>query len=974
MAEPKNDFTLETSTPTASLDSILCTDELHRRPSRPPDYERENRALVRLVSALADSPGTIFQTLAETILDITQAHSAGISLLTGDGKTPDVCGKRFFWPAIAGLWKPYIGGGTPRDFGPCGDVLDRNCSLLFRHLERRYTYFPPPINECLLVPFYVEGKAVGTMWALAHDDQRKFDAEDDRLMNSLGKIASSAYQALKHIDDLKVQVAEREKAEAEVRELASGLEAKVRRLVEANVVGIAMWNLEGAIVGANEAFLRMVQYSRQDIVSGRVRWTDLTPAEWCKRDERAITELKTTGVFQPFEKEYFRKDGSRVPVLLGGALLERSANEGVAFILDLTEQKRAEEALRQSESCLAQAQKLAHIGSWAWAIPRLNGLYVSEEWYRIWNFDPRDGMPAWEERLQRIHPEDRAQYQAAIDRAITVKSGYDAQFRILCAPSTLKYIHSVGHPVLNSSGELLQFVGVTMDVTEQKHAEEALRSSQAYLMEAQRLTHTGSCAIDGKSREIQYWSNEMFQIFGFDSEQGLPKWDQWVQRIHPNDRDKFRIAGDRTFLEKVQCDAEFRIVKPDGALRYIHGIGHPVLSPSGELVQIIGTMVDVTERKRAEEERERLRQAQRVIVETANDAVVSADESGAIQFANPATMRVFGYDPKELIGKPLTVLMPEFMREVHENGFRRYLTTGQRHINWQGTELSALRKNGQEFPVEISFGELTLSGQRVFTGFIRDITERKQAEEERERLRQVQADLARMTRINTMGELTASLAHEIRQPLTAALTNAETCLDWLRRDHPDVEEGCEAAVQVVCDVSRASGIINSVSALFKKGPLRRGPVDVNGLIQEMVSLLRNEALRHSVTIRAELDKKIPRVNADRLQLQQVFMNLMLNGIDAMKNGTEKGELVIKSEIDHEQLLISVIDAGIGLPPDHERMFKPFFTTKEEGTGMGLAISRSIVESHGGRLWATANKDQGATLRFTLPLISSTREA
>src|SRR4029077_9291366 len=206
------------------------------------------------------------------------------------------------------------------------------------------------------VPFYVAGKAVGTIWGIMHSDRRKFDAEDDRVMASLGKLASSAYQALAHIEDLKIQVAEREKAEAEVRELASGLEAKIRRLVEANVVGIVIWNLEGAITEASDAFLRMVQYDREDLASGRVRWTDLTPAEWRDHDERAVADLKVTGIFQPFEKEYFRKDGGRVPVLLGGALVEGSGNEGVAFVLDLSDQKRAQEKLQQAQQFLYATQ------------------------------------------------------------------------------------------------------------------------------------------------------------------------------------------------------------------------------------------------------------------------------------------------------------------------------------------------------------------------------------------------------------------------------------------------------------------------------------------------------------------------------------------------------------------------------------------------------------------------------------------
>ena len=222
---------METAIPQASLESILCTEELHRRPSRPPDYETESRALLKLVGALAESPSTILQTLAETILDITQSDSAGLSLLTSDGETPDVCGERFYWPAIAGMWNPHVGGGTPRNFGPCGDVLDQNRTLLFKHFERRYPYLLPVIptaTECLLVPFYVAGEAVGTIWAILHSDRRKFDAEDDRVMGSLGTFASYAYQALAFVDELRFQIGEREKAEAALRKLADGLEKQVR--------------------------------------------------------------------------------------------------------------------------------------------------------------------------------------------------------------------------------------------------------------------------------------------------------------------------------------------------------------------------------------------------------------------------------------------------------------------------------------------------------------------------------------------------------------------------------------------------------------------------------------------------------------------------------------------------------------------------------------------------------------------------
>jgi PAS domain S-box-containing protein len=360
-ATAKNDLPLEASIPrgAVSLESILCTEELRRRPWRPPDYEKENRALVALAGALVESPFNILQTLAETILDVTQCDSSGLSLLTKDDG-----GKRFYWPAIAGEWKRHIGGGTPRDFGPCGDVLDQNRTLLFRHFERRYPYFipiTPAVEECLLVPFYIGGKAVGTIWAITHGDRRKFDSEDERIMNTLGQFASLAYQTVESIEDLKLQIAAREQAETAVRALADGLEVKIRRLVDSNIIGIFIWDFDGRIIDANEAFLRIVGYGRDDLTSGQLRWRGLTPAEWREEDDRRVAELKATGTCHPFEKEYFHKSGGRVPVLVGAASFEGRSDEGVAFVLDLTDRKRAESAARESERRYSLVQmELAH--------------------------------------------------------------------------------------------------------------------------------------------------------------------------------------------------------------------------------------------------------------------------------------------------------------------------------------------------------------------------------------------------------------------------------------------------------------------------------------------------------------------------------------------------------------------------------------------------------------------------------------
>jgi C4-dicarboxylate-specific signal transduction histidine kinase len=249
-----------------------------------------------------------------------------------------------------------------------------------------------------------------------------------------------------------------------------------------------------------------------------------------------------------------------------------------------------------------------------------------------------------------------------------------------------------------------------------------------------------------------------------------------------------------------------------------------------------------------------------------------------------------------------------------------------------------------------------------------DVTERKHADHERETLHQLQADLARIHRVSTMGELTASLAHETRQPIAAAITDANTCLRWLVRAEPDIEEGREAARRVVKDVTRAADIISSIGGLFKQGTAPTELVDVNDVIREMTGMLRSEANRHAVVIRTELDPHPPRVMTDRVHLQQVLMNLMLNGIDAMKDANGDHALTITSATDHDRLVISVSDTGVGFPAEHaDQIFRAFFTTKDHGLGMGLPICRSIVESYGGNLSAYANADRGATFQFSLPL-------
>ena len=496
---------------------------------------------------------------------------------------------------------------------------------------------------------------------------------------------------------------------------------------------------------------------------------------------------------------------------------------------------------------------------------------------------------------------------------------------------------------------------------ERKLTQEALRRSEAYLAESQRLTKTGSWAYNPYTEKTIYWSEEMFRIFELTSRED-PSSDKFWQLVHPEDRDRVRERVEREAREKKEYVDEYRIVLADGTVRHILDIGHPVFNGAGEVVEFVGTTVDVTERKRAEEELRAAETRFRTFVDHATDALfVHSAEQGKIVDVNRRACESLGYTREELIG-----MKPSQFDDRADPAFEQWVKEQLEAGETCTFEASHRRKDGTVFPVEARMRLFWHAGLPFGLSLVQDITDRKRAEQERERLRQLEADLAHINRVSMMGELAASLAHEIKQPIAAAATNAGTCLRWLQRQPPEIAEARETAARILKDVNRAADIINRVRSLYTKGRHQREWVHVNEMIEEMIVLLRNDASRYSIVIYSDLATDLPNVIADRVQLQQVFMNLMLNAIEAMKDSG--GEITVKSErAEDGQLRISISDTGVGLPGEKvEQIFDAFFTTKPQGTGMGLTITRSIIEAHGGRLWARANTGRGATFHFTLP--------
>jgi PAS domain S-box-containing protein len=433
-----------------------------------------------------------------------------------------------------------------------------------------------------------------------------------------------------------------------------------------------------------------------------------------------------------------------------------------------------------------------------------------------------------------VHPDDLAGYVDNWRASLAAGEPMESEVRLRQADGQYRWWLVRNVPLRDEVGNIVKWYGTAVDIEERHRAEDALRRSEAYLAEAQRLSKTGSFSWSVSTGEI-CWSEETFRIFQYDR-MTKPTLELILQRVHPEDAVYVKQAIESASINGKDSEHEYRLVMPDNSLKYVHVVAHALSDTSGE-AEFVGAVMDVTERKRAEEA-----------------------------------------------------------------------------------------------------------------------------------LREAQANLARVSRVTTMGELTASLAHEVNQPIAAANTNAHTCLRWLAADTPNVEEARAAAMRIVKDGKRAGEIIARIRVLFKKGSSQHELVDVNEAIEEMIVLLRGETARYSISVRTELPPDLPKVMGDRVQLQQVMMNLFINSVDAMKEVAGTRELLIKSRrAENKQLMVSVSDTGVGLPPQQaEHIFNAFFTTKPHGTGMGLRISRSIIESHGGRLWAADNSPRGATFCFTLP--------
>ena len=707
-------------------------------------------------------------------------------------------------------------------------------------------------------------------------------------------------------------------------------DALIRRLVDANIIGIIIWDLESQILEANDAFLRLVGLDRDDLTLGRVHWTDLTPAEWRDRTARAHAELKTTGTIQPYEKEYFRKDGSRVPVLIGAATFEEAENQAVAFVIDLTERKRAEQALHERE---AKIRGLFDANIIAIFIGNIEGQIIeaNDAFFQMLGYDREDVASGRVHRTKMTPPEWRdrdARTRAALETSGTVQ------------PFEKEYLRKDGSriPVLIGAAVFApdRVVAFVLDLSERKRAEGELQASEE--LKRRIIESSTDCIkvldLDGN---LLFMSSGGQRLLEIDNIQDYLN-SCWIDFWQPENRPKIREAVTAASAGGI---GKFQAFCPSakGAQRWWDVVITPICNADGQPEQLLAVSRDITDRRRAEEALRESEEQWKAVFENNPTMYFMVDTNGAIVSVNPLGAEQLGFTVQELIGSPVRNLFHAEDREaVARNAAICFKQPGQT-MSWEARKI---RKNGEVLWVREMARVMLIKDRPAALVVCEDITERKRVSEA---LREVQLELAHANRASIIGQLTASIAHEVNQPISAMVTNAEAALRWLSAQPPNLQEVERTLGRIVKDGNRAANVIARIRDLIKKAPPRKDSLDMNGAIRETIELTRGETEKNGVVVRTQLADGLPLVQGDRVQLQQVMLNLIINAVEAMTGAGEgKRELLISTgKASSEDVLVSVRDSGPGLTPASlDRLFDAFYTTKSTGLGLGLSICRSAI--------------------------------
>ena len=631
-------------------------------------------------------------------------------------------------------------------------------------------------------------------------------------------------------------ISERKRAEDALR----ASEARFRTLVDHATDAFGLCDEHGILVDVNRQACESLGYRREELIG--MSASDVDPDV----DVDAMFKRFDAGEqILTFESRHRRKDGTLFPVEVRARHFVSPEGRPLVFVLarDITERKRAEEALRESEEHYRALIEVSPQMVWMAQADGSN-IYFNQRWYEYTGLTQAESEGLGWARI--VHPEHRDRTVDLWLQAAASGTEWTGETPLRrAADGQYRWHFSRGLPIRDADGRIVRWVGVAIDIHDRRETEEALRRSEAYLADAQKLSHTGSWVMNLGTRRVIYWSEELFRMFGFDREEGIPSTGDMLQRIHPDDRARVLAELQRAVGEKTGFDLESRVLLPDGTIRYLHTVCSPTVDAAGDREDLIGTVMDITERRHAD------------------DALQNA-----------------------------------------------------------------------------------------------------------------QAALTHVTRVTTLGEVTASFAHELNQPLAAIVNNANACIGLLPASAPNLGEIRDALADIVSDAERASAVIERVRGLAK----RSTPEHVPLRLSDVVAFAATESIARGIAIRTDVPAELPAVLGDRVQLQQVLLNLVVNAMDAMSGADDpERSLDVRGRVDRldgsPAVTISVEDRGVGFQPEElDRLFEAFYTTKPHGMGLGLAISRSIIEAHGGRLWGESQRGHGAVFSFRLPPAEISRTA
>jgi PAS domain S-box-containing protein len=692
--------------------------------------------------------------------------------------------------------------------------------------------------------------------------------------------------------------------------------------------------VEGLQAGADDYLIKpFVARELLARVAAHVKMANLR-RETAEREERLRSEAE-------FEREKLRSSEER-----------------------LAETSRLYDELRRADAELQlQAGLLHRLPVSAWTLnPDGTPDFVNQVWldYSGQTLDfIRSHPEAW---MTAVHPEDRETASKSFWEGVRSGTGFAFETRSLRAnDGTYRWHLNQAVVLRDAEGSVLKFVGTTTDIDNQKRAEEALRASEIGLRQTLD-TIPGLVSKANSNGMMEHANRQLLAYFGKTTEE-MNSWST-NDVVHPDDLPRVTAEITHSFKTGTPFDSELRYRRADGVYRWFQGRSLPFRGANGEIAGWYFLLTDIEDRKRAEEALRESEHESRLIVDSIPGLIAVLDKSGEIYRVSQPLLDYLGRSQEQLRQWAVDDTIHPDDRAGYLQAFERAFAAGD-PVEYEAARIR--RFDGV-------YRWLTMRGRPLrdrhghivrWYFLLTEIDDRKRAEDA---LRQAQSDLARINRVTTIGELTASLAHEISQPISGAMTNANVGLRKLAGDNPNLDEVRGIFARIARDAQRATEIISRTRSQFEKGTPNQESLNVNEIIPETIALLRDQAARHSISIRTELAADLPQIIGDRVQLQQVVMNLIVNSIDAMKDVDGTRELVVQSRrAENEQILVSFSDTGIGLPPQlAEQIFDPFFTTKPHGTGMGLRISRSIIESHGGRLWATSSAGRGATFQLSLP--------